>query len=303
MTLSVVIPTRDRPATLADALRTLAAQDVAPGVLDVVVVDDGSAGDLAPVVAAAATERVPMRLERQEPAGLNAARDRGVAVTRGEIVAFLDDDVLVAPGWARAVLDTFARSGCAGLAGRIVLLPEVDLPRWLTPRRRRYLSELDLGGAPRELDARAETPVGANCAVTRAAHERAGGFRPGLDRSGTALISNGDVEFFRRVREAGGTLVYAPEASVLHRVPAERLTESWFVRRAFAQGVSDELLRAPATRRPGRALRVAREVVRCGRAAPILARRLAEGRGPADARFWVSYCRGRMAAVRGETAT
>ena len=302
MTLSVVIPTRDRPAVLADALRTLAVQDVEAGVLDVVVVDDGSTGDLAPVVAAATSERVPMRLERQAPAGLKAARDRGVAVTGGAVVAFLDDDVLVAPGWARAVLDTFARTGCAGLAGRIALLPEVDLPRWLTPRRRRYLSELDLGGAPRELTA-AEPPVGANCAVTRAAHARAGGFRPGLDRSGTTLISNGDVEFFGRVHAGGGTLVYAPAAAVLHRVPAERLTESWFVRRAFAQGVSDELLRAPATRRPRRALRVAREVVRCGRAAPILARRLAEGRGPADARFWVSYCRGRMAALRGETAT
>jgi glycosyltransferase involved in cell wall biosynthesis len=300
MRLSVVIPTRDRPATLADALRTLAAQDVDAGVLDVVVVDDGSAGDLGPVVAAATSARVPVRLERQAPAGLNAARDRGVAVTDGEVVAFLDDDVLVAPAWARAVLDAFAGTGCAGLAGRIALLPEVEVPRWVTPRRRSYLSELDLGAAPRELVA--ETPVGANCAVTRAAHAHAGGFRPGLDRSGAALISNGDVEFFRRVRDAGGTLVYAPGAAVQHRVPADRLTEGWFVRRAFAQGVSDELLRAPAAG-PRRALRLGREVVRCGRAGPILARRLAERRGPADARIWVSYCRGRMAALRGETAT
>jgi GT2 family glycosyltransferase len=197
------------------------------------------------------------------------------------------------------MIDAFARTGCAGVAGRIALLPEVDVPRWVTPRRRRYLSELDLGDAPLELVD--ETPVGANCAVTRVAHARAGGFRPGLDRSGATLISNGEVEFFRRVRDAGGTLVYAPGAAVLHRVAGDRLTESWFVRRAFAQGVSDELLRPPAGG-PRRTLRLGREVVRCGRAAPILARRLAEGRGPADARIWMSYCRGRMAAVRGETA-
>ena len=299
MRLSVVIPTRDRPETLADALRTLAAQEVDAGVLDVVVVDDGSAGDLGAVVAAAGSRSVPMRLERQAPAGLNAARDRGVAVTAGEVVAFLDDDVLVAPGWARAVLDAVARTGCAGVAGRIALLPEVEVPRWVTPRRRRYLSELDLGDAPLELVD--ETPVGANCAVTRAAHARAGGFRPGLDRCGATLISNGDVEFFRRVREAGGTLVYAPDAAVLHRVAGDRLTRSWFLRRAFAQGISDERLRTPAAG-PRRALRLGREVVRCGRAAPILARRLVEGRGTADARIWMSYCRGRIAAVRGETA-
>jgi hypothetical protein len=83
-------------------------------------------------------------------------------------------------------------------------------------------------------------------------------------------------------------------------VPAERLTEAWFRRRAFAQGVSDELLRAPAATQPERARRIARELVRGGRAAPILARRLAERRGSADARIWLSYCRGRIAGVRGE---
>jgi glucosyl-dolichyl phosphate glucuronosyltransferase len=301
MRLSVVVPTRDRPALLYDALRTLAAQDVGPGVVDVVVVDDGSAADLAPLVTAASTAAVPMRLERQEPAGLNAARDRGVAVTDGELVAFLDDDVLVVPGWARALLDAAAAGGCDGIGGRITLLPEVAVPRWITPRRRRYLSELDLGDAPLELGDD-ETPVGANCAVTRAAHARAGGFRPGLDRSGATLISNGDVEFFRRVRAAGGRLAYVPDAAVRHRVPAERLTQRWFLRRAFAQGVSDELLRERAGGSVA-ALRLGREAVRCGRAAPILARRLAEGRGPADARIWLAYCRGRMAAVRGaETA-
>jgi succinoglycan biosynthesis protein ExoM len=300
MRLSVVIPTRDRPDLLADALRTLADQEIGAAAVDVVVVDDGSTADLAPVVAAASTAAVPMRHVRQAPAGLNAARDRGVAATSGELIAFLDDDVLVTRGWARALLDTAARTRCDGIAGRITLLPEVDVPRWITVPRRRYLSELDLGDAPLELDDR-ETPVGANCAVTRAAHARAGGFRPGLDRSGATLISNGDVEFFRRVRAAGGRLAYAPEAAVAHRVPADRLTQRWFLRRAFAQGVSDELLREPAAG-PAVALRLGRETLRCGRAAPILARRLVEGRGPADARIWLSYCRGRMAAVRGATA-
>jgi glucosyl-dolichyl phosphate glucuronosyltransferase len=293
MRLSVVIPTRDRPGTLADVLRTLAEQDAE---LEIVVVDDGSTADLAPVVAAAA---LPVRLERQAPSGLNAARDRGVAATTGEIVAFLDDDVLVAPGWARAVLDAFERTGCAGMAGRIDLLCEAEPPRWLTARRRRYLSELDLGDAPQVLTG--ETPVGANCAVARAAHAAVGGFRAGLDRSGATLISNGELEFFARVRARVGALVYEPAAAVRHRVPPERLTRRWFLRRAYAQGISDELLRTPAAG-PRRALRLAREVVRCGRAAPILARRLAEGRGPTDAEIWVSYCRGRMAALRGETA-
>jgi glucosyl-dolichyl phosphate glucuronosyltransferase len=300
MRLSAVVPTRDRPDLLADCLATLAAQRIDAGVLDVVVVDDGGTRDLAPAVAASTSARVPIRLVRQAPSGLNAGRDRGVAETEGEIVAFLDDDTLVSGHWAAAVLGAFARLGCAALAGRIELLLEGPLPRWLTPARRRYLSELELGGAARELDD--ELPFGANCAVTRAAYERAGGFRAGLDRDGVSLVSNGEIEFFARVRAQGGRVAYDPAAHVLHRVAAERLTEAWFLRRAFAQGISDELMCAPAAAGPERTRRIAREVVRGGRAAPILARRLAEGRGPADARIWLSYCRGRVAALRGRAA-
>ncbi|HEV3001021.1 MAG TPA: glycosyltransferase [Solirubrobacteraceae bacterium] len=294
--IAAIVATRNRAALLSDCLETLAAQDVAPGTLEVVVVDDGSDVDLAPVVQRHASERVPMRLVRQEPAGLSAARDRGVAATAAGILAFLDDDVLVSPGWAAAVAAAFDAFGCDGLAGRIDLRTEGPIPRWLTRPRRAYVGELDLGPRPRWL-VPGETPFGGNCAVTRSFHERVGGFRSSLGREGEKLLSNEEVDFFQRVRDHGGRLLWAPDAHLLHRVPADRLTEGWFLRRAYAQGVSDESLldRARGARRTARA---AREVVRMGRAAPILAKRLAEGRGAADARIWLAYCRGRLAAVR-----
>src|SRR5205085_6305502 len=134
-----------------------------------------------------------------------------------------------------AVTSAFDDSDCAGLAGRVRLQFERTPPTWLSQPQRNYLAELDLGSEPLWLDD-GPVPVGANCAVRRGELERVGGFRAGLDRFGSSLISNGDTEFFRRLRAQGAKLRYEPEALVLHRVPQERLTRAFFRRRAHAQG-------------------------------------------------------------------
>ncbi len=88
--VTVVIPTRDRPAELARALSAVLGQrDVD---LELVVVDDGSA------VPAAAGGDPRVRLVRLERSGgVSAARNRGLAEARGRYVSFLDDDDLWAP--------------------------------------------------------------------------------------------------------------------------------------------------------------------------------------------------------------
>jgi glycosyltransferase involved in cell wall biosynthesis len=93
-TISVVIPTRDRRELAIGAVRNALAQDWPA--LEVVVVDDGSTPPLALPPDLLADPRV--RLERQAPRGAAAARNRGVAVTTGPLIAFLDDDDRWRPG-------------------------------------------------------------------------------------------------------------------------------------------------------------------------------------------------------------
>lgn len=293
-TLSVIIPTRDRPAMLRDCLTTLQSQQAGSDALEVVVIDDGSTADLAAVVSQSEGP-VPVRCIRQAPQGLNAARNRGTSETTGELVAFLDDDTLVSPRWATAIMAAFERHECAGLAGRVQLEFECQPPAWLRTPQRNYLAELDLGDHACWLDSRL-VPVGANCAVRRIDADRVGGFRAGLDRDGGSLISNGDTEFFRRLRAAGGRLRYEPAAHVLHRVTADRLTRSFFKRRAFAQGISDiRVSEAEAPR--AHPVAMAREVWRTGRTVPILLRGITTGSGTMNAVQWVNYCRGRWDAT------
>jgi glucosyl-dolichyl phosphate glucuronosyltransferase len=286
---------------LEGLLGTLARQEIDTDALEVVVVDDGSADPVAEIVRRAAGRGpIAMRCERQEGRGLNAARNLGAERSSGDVLAFLDDDTLADPGWAAALLDAFDETGCSGVAGRVELELEGPEPAWL-PGNRSFLSELDLGPRARWLDDGPE-PAGANCAVRRTELVRLGGFRAELDRRGASLISNGDTEFFRRLRSSGGRIRYEPRASVLHRIPPERLTLAYFRRRAHAQGVSDELLEQLNGSSPT-ARRRAREWIRLGRAAPILARGLLARRGTVNARLWVAYCRGRLLAARRLSAS
>jgi glycosyltransferase involved in cell wall biosynthesis len=280
-------------------LVSLTAQQVAPGAMEIVIVDDGSASDLEEVVAAVPASPIAMRLITQAPSGLTVARNRGAAEANGSVLAYLDDDTLVSSGWACAVIRAFKETACDGLAGKVELQFEATPPRWVFDGRLRlYLSEFDLGITTRVDLADPLLPVGANCAVSRAGFDRVGGFRAGFDRVGRSLLSNGDLEFFARIRASGGRIVYEPDAHVLHRVPAARLTRAWFHRRSYAQGMSDVLLAPPSEGRP-HAVSVAREIGRATRAGPILIRSLLRRQGTTNARLWLSYCHGRLDSVRG----
>ena len=92
-TLSVVIPTWNCAARLLRALRSVAAQTYALERIETLVVDDGSTDDTAEQVAAfAAASPLAVRYVRQANAGPAAARNHGLRLARGELIAFLDAD-------------------------------------------------------------------------------------------------------------------------------------------------------------------------------------------------------------------
>lgn len=301
MKLSAIVPTHNRPDVLERCLETLQSQDADSRDFEVVVVDDGSEVDVPALVSrVAARGPIPMRCERQELGGLNRARNRGVAASHGEVLAFLDDDTLVSAGWASALLRTFSEFPCAGIGGKVELALEAPAPPWLAARAY-YLAEYDLGPESRWLRGEPHSggdplPVGANCAVRRREFDRLDGFRSGLDRIGGSLVSNGDTDFFRRLRASGGRMRYEAQASVLHCVPRERLTLRYFAKRSYAQGISDELLFADPRpyswrRRLGRA-RFAVAGLK------MLGNDMLHGRGYAIGWFHTHYWAGRFAAYR-----
>ena len=109
--VSVVLPTRDRAASIGDAIESVQAQSFANW--ELIIVDDGSRDRTSDVVAAFLPDR-RIRYVVQDASGHAAARNRAVRLSRGALVAYIDSDNL----WYPHFLD----AAVAALAA----LPEVD---------------------------------------------------------------------------------------------------------------------------------------------------------------------------------
>ena len=107
--VSVVVPTHDRRALLAEVLNALETQQDAPR-LEVVVVDDGS-GDGTADWLAQRRSTIPIEALTQPKRGPAAARNAGVRAARGRLVAFLGDDTIPEPGWLAAHCTRHAAAG------------------------------------------------------------------------------------------------------------------------------------------------------------------------------------------------
>jgi hypothetical protein len=101
--ISVILPTRDRAALLRPAIDSVLAQTYSNW--ELVVVDDGSEDETAALLDELDDPRV--RALRLEGSGVTGARNAGLDAARGELIAYLDDDNLMHPGWLRTVAWAF----------------------------------------------------------------------------------------------------------------------------------------------------------------------------------------------------
>src|SRR5207247_4647999 len=109
MTLdSVIVATRNRSALLEQTLDALSRQDWPPERLEIIVADNGSVDDTRTVVQAQSargiSNRPAVRYLTVETPGKSHAVNAALAIARGEILAFTDDDVRPDPEWVRQIV-------------------------------------------------------------------------------------------------------------------------------------------------------------------------------------------------------
>ena len=196
----MIVPTRDRPASLERCLAALSAQTLGAQ-LEVIVVDDGS---IASEEVAALVARHPgARLILQNGHGPAAARNAGARASRGSFLCFTDDDCAPSPDWAERLVEkleqgsdaaagttTLTRAGALADAFEFI----VGAPAALPPP-----DGSDLSFAASN-----------NLACTRAAFE-ATPFDESYPRA-----AGEDREWCSRLLSAGFVLRSAPAACVLH---------------------------------------------------------------------------------------
>jgi len=177
----------------------------------------------------------PCRHVREPRPGKCRAQNRAIPLAGGSLLVFLDDDVEVTPGWLRAVVNFFHEFSHEIMQGAIRMREQdrndAQIQRDL--QRYRTIDFIEYGFAPgRKL----RTLTGGNMAIRRSVFDRVGLFNEKLG-PGQSGISE-DVEFAKRVLNAGYNIGYEPRATVYNEMDRSRLTEEFFRIRHELQGRS-----------------------------------------------------------------
>ena len=222
--LDIAICTHNRPDALARCLRSL--QEL--GDAHVMVIDNAPSNDhTAEVVRVFPGVRYVLE---QKP-GLDFARNRAIAEASGELLAFLDDDVVVDRVWLRGLQEAWAANPDAGAFAGPILPLELETRAQITfERMGGFGKSFDRVRFGKELPGMPTYPVGAgifgagaNMVFRRDVLEKLGGFDDALD-TGAPLPGGGDLDIFYRVIRAGYPLVREPKLLVYHQHRREYAT-------------------------------------------------------------------------------
>lgn len=193
--VSVIVPARNRSEELQRCLEALTEQDFPREKFEVIVCDDGSEEDLRAIVIGFRQDGFNVHYARQEPKGPAAARNLGIARSRGEVVAMTDSDTLPDRAWLRKLWESLdANPDAVAVEGKVIANNE---------------GEFDpLGEGPS--NSSGGVYLTCNCAYRRGVLVRIGGFDETFP-----YPAYEDTELAARAQTLG-RIVWAPEAVVIH---------------------------------------------------------------------------------------
>ena len=203
--VSVVIPTYNRGEILCQTMAMALAQDYPD--FEVIVVDQ-TPEPLGSVHAFVEAAGERLRYVRREAPNLPAARNAGVRIARGEIIVFIDDDVIVGPGYLASHVARYGDPALGGVTGMTLAAGEDDEAEVL----KRHLGASGMKERLGNGCFRTYSIEGCNCSFRKTAIIRAGMF----DERFTGSAWGEDTDLALRVKHLGYLLVLDPEVRLVH---------------------------------------------------------------------------------------
>lgn len=198
--VSVVIPHLNQNEAALRCLASVKAQDYPADRVEIILADNGSKGGLEHIA-----EAYPdVRIVREMEPGPGMARNAGVAVASGDVLAFVDADCRAHPGWLRAAVDALEAPGATGVVGgdvRIDLANPVHMTGMeayesvFAYRQKMYIAKMNFSGT-------------GNLAMRRAVYDAVGPF------AGIRVAE--DRDWGRRAVAKGFRTLYVPGMIVYH---------------------------------------------------------------------------------------
>jgi glycosyltransferase involved in cell wall biosynthesis len=282
--LSVVVPTRNRPAHAAACAASILATD---GFVDLIVVDQSD--DRVTEEALSKIDDRRLRYVRMETRGVTRGRNLGMELSDSEIIAFTDDDCRVKPDWVRRIIDVFvADPNTAVVCGRVSVPEEILSEGWaegFQPHVREWQGHYPPLG---------DWGITANLSLRRSVLERVGPFDPMLG-AGAPLRSGGEPDFLFRVLRAGFKVVNAHEVIVDHFGIRRRGDEARNLIIGYGSGTAAALFKHVRLGDPAGMMVYLRLLVRsvCQVSTNVMLRKR-----PTGATFLLAYLSGTFASYR-----
>lgn len=233
---TIIVPTKNRCDALLKLLDSLKKLSQVEKIQPEIIIGDNNSSDDTWDALQRESMNFPLelRLMKVTTPGKSAVMNDAIRVARGQILAFLDDDVIVDPGWLQAI-DHFLKNNPFLVAQGVIRVPSPEAEDPQTKRlldRYHTISRLEYGPEKQSLS----SLNGANLVIFREIFEKVGFFdeRLGPGAAGTSE----DVELARRILRAGLKIGYIHNAIVYHRVDRARLTDEYFKSLHRRQGLS-----------------------------------------------------------------
>jgi GT2 family glycosyltransferase len=166
--------------------------------------------------------------------GASGARNSGVAASRGELLAFLDDDAVASPNCLEILLCHLTDKSVIGVGGRLDPIWATSRPQWFPPEFDWTVGASYLG-MPQVSD-RVRNVWSNNMLIRRKVFDMVGGFREDFAKVGARSRPEDTDLCLRATKVSGGIWVYEPAAVAGHRVPRNRTTFRYFLYRCFHEG-------------------------------------------------------------------
>lgn len=252
--ISVIIATHNRCESLKETLKSLLRLEK-DGFLnyEIIIADNNSHDKTKEVV----ENFIPqfhgkLRYTFEPLQGKSHALNTAIQEAEGRIIAFTDDDVVVDQNWLKNIERYFNQyPDIGGLAGRLTPRLTCKKPSWLELEGNYVLKGglnfYDHGDKVFYIENKSKPFLGANMALRKEVFERHGLFNENIPKIHNRLLIYEDTEFYRRIKEKGEKVIYAPDVVVEHIFDETRINKKYFRYWYFNAGISAALVDHPGT--------------------------------------------------------
>jgi glucosyl-dolichyl phosphate glucuronosyltransferase len=223
--ISVVIVTYNRPDEVNKAIYSVLNQSVKP--LEIIVIDDASSAPTQIKIKDSRIKLIRFNIEH----GVSSSRNCGISISKGDYVAFIDDDCLATERWLEEIQKGI-EIGADILGGPLIPILKAKPPSWW--------DEFDLGFFAGVGNSTNHVIWGGNMVLRKDVFKKIGGFNPKIGRQKGTLLSHEETQLISKA-DHHFKVLFMPEAKVYHLVKAERLTLSYIIRWSYYSGKSQKI--------------------------------------------------------------